>query len=313
MSRPFPNLTQTDGGFIRRNINAPIENFLSFFNNEEGSFASGSFEYTNGYDPRGNGPPDYINRPFIHYYNTLCDFCYALPHAPKWAVFIEPHSEGHLLNELGKMRQYEPSSSSEDWNVQRPAEYLMRDDAQKVIGCIFALSVTEAGGSVGIGQYGGAMGANNGFLKAPVTQGRSDNEPLEITFKETNCSYVDFVLNPWMKLIGHKGLVARPKTESLKADIRIFELAPTFAKQSPIVRKVYHYHDCAPISVPIESLNYEADRVIQKQVQFIYNHYTIQDGSGFGADNAFEAGREDNANWVIGQEHVYGEVDPNGK
>lgn len=313
---PFPELVERGPSFIRRNINAPIDNFLAFFRGRDNdSYCSGSFEFDPAmqYNPIGTGTPDMFNRPLIHMYNTMCNFCYALPHAARWVVFIEPHNQEYLLSEMKKVRQYEPTRSSEDWNFDEASKYLVRDEAQKTIGCIFALGVSQSGIGVGVGNFGGAGGVVNGFKKAPVTQGRVDDTPLEITVKETNCSYTDFFLHPWTMLVGHKGLFARDKSKSIKADITIFELAPTFPKQTPIVRKVFKYHDCAPININAENLNYEQDRVIQRQIQFAYNFYTIQDGAGFGADSAVDERRDYGFEQSYGRNNVYGAVDQNGK
>lgn len=304
----FPNLIERGPSFIRRNINAPIDNFLSFFRNRTNgsSFSSGSFEFIPQYDTTGSGPPSMFNKPFSFYHETLCDFCYALPHAPRWSVFIEPHNSEFLQEEIMKTKMREPTRSSEDWSFPDATEYLLRDEAQQTIGCIFALGVSEAGGSIGVSNVGGMNEAIQGFSKAPITQGKAEENPLEITFKETNCSYSDFFLRPWMMLAGHKGLFARSRDKSIKADITIFELAPTFERQAPIVRKIFRYHDCVPINIPLENLNYEADRVIQKQVQFAYNFYTVQDGTGFGASNIIESQREQNLNQGFVGNDVFG-------
>lgn len=299
---PFPELALERGpSFVRNNINAPIENFLSFFKGRTGdAYCSGSFGFDPNlqYDFKGSGPPSMFNRPLEFYYSTLCNFCYALPHAAKWAVFIEPHNQDYLLSQLNDVKKYEPTQSSQDWNLEEASKYLLRGEAQETIGCIFALGVQEAGFGFNVGQFGGVNGANNGFMKAPVTQGANENQALEITVKETNCSYTDFFLHPWAKLMAHKGLFATSRERSLKADITIFELAGTFPNQDPIVRKIFKYYDAVPSNISSENLNYESDRVMQRQIQFVYNYYTVQDGSGFGVEENAEL-RDPNFNSEI--------------
>ena len=289
--RPFPQLITRNNGSVRRDVNGSIEPFISSNRERFGdSFCSGSFEFElpPQLDVLGVGRPDILNRPMEFYYQTLCDLSFTLPHSARWAVFIEPHNQEYLMSQIGGLRDnYEPWQSSEDWNHSRGSEYLMGETAQRTIGCIFALGVSQAGESVGVSSSGGINGANNGFLKSPITQNRSDNSPLELIVKETNCSYTDFVLRPWSIITGHRGLHARPISEDTKATITIFELANTLPRETPIIRKIFKYYDCSPININEEKLDYESDKVIQRQIQFVYNHYTIQDGTGYGESEDF--------------------------
>jgi hypothetical protein len=281
-NRAFPELIERNPSFINNNINQPLDDFVGIFRNRyNDSYASGLFELAlpEQVGPvLGLGAPDMKNRPIQFYINTLKDFSFALPHSAKWAVFVEPHNQSYLMSQIGDMSKYEPWNNREDWNFVTKSERLTSRDAQETIGCIFALGVTQAGHNLGVSNMGGAGGVNNGFIKTPVSQGRADNQTLELIVKETNSSYTDFVLRPWSILTSHLGFHARPTSQSIKCDITIFEMNDTFNKNQSVIRKVFKYHDCLPIDINTENLNYEADKVIQRQIQFTYNYYTIQGG-----------------------------------
>ena len=307
---PFPDVARQQS-FVRQFVNGPLETFLDFFGNRYDDIYCNGFQFNVGsnFDPMGSGPPDMFNRPLQYFHKTLCNFCTATPPSSKWAVFIKPENSQYLLSQIQNMQGYEPYKDSNDWNFAKTTKALMSEDLQNRIGCIFALGVNEAGVSVGVDKFGGVNGAINGFTKGSSTTGRVDNDALELVLRETNCSYVDLVLRPWVMLLSHKGLHARPQSESIKATITIFELAGTFPGKSPIIRKVFNYYECAPINVNTETLSYEPNTLIQRQVGFTYGYYTVQDGTGLGFNDQANLNREEG---VTGNntvdENVFGAV-----
>mgnify|MGYP000527746987 CR=1 FL=1 len=288
-ARSFPELIERNPSFIKRNINEPLDNFVGVFRNRyNDSYSSGLFELPLP-EPVGPvlgvGTPDYRNKSFQFYESTLRDFSFSLPHSAKWVVFIKPQNHQFLMSQVRDIKTFEPSNNDTDWNFKYKSDRLMDTDAQETIGCIFALGVSQAGHTLSTANFGGSGGSNNGFIKAPSTQGRADNSTIEFIVKETNSSYTDFVLRPWSLVASHLGFHARPKGQSIKADITIFEMDHTHARELPMIRKVFNYYDCIPIDINTENLNYEPDKIIQRQIQFSYNYYTIQAGDNYLSDN----------------------------
>lgn len=282
MKRSFPELIERTPSFVNKNINQPLDDFLGIFRNRHNqSYCSGIFELALPQQVGpvlGTGAPDMKNRPIQFYMDTMKDISFALPHSAKWVVFVEPHNQPYLMDQIHDLKSFEPWKTTDDWDFGTKADRLNSPQAQETIGCIFALGVSQAGHSVGVGYSGGSGGVNNGFVKTPITSGRSDNQTLELTVKETNSSYTDFVLRPWSILTSHLGFHARPPEQSIKCNISIFEMNDTFTKTQPLIRKVFKYYDCLPIDINTENLTYEPDKVIQRQIQFAYNHYTVQSG-----------------------------------
>lgn len=59
-----------------------------------------------------------------------------------------------------------------------------------------------------------------GGYQAPATIGnREKYKKLTVTFLETNASFLDLILRPWIVMVGYNGLVARsensPKTSNV--------------------------------------------------------------------------------------------------
>lgn len=302
-TRSFPELIDRQPSFISRNINQPINDFVGIFRNRyNDSYASGIFELPlpESYDALGEGKPDMSNKAIQFFKQTLSDYHFSLPHSAKWIVMIEPHNQEHLMSEIGKIKNFEEGGGvGNAWVFDDKVRKLTSDQAQKTIGCIFALGVTQVGETVGTSMAGGSNGVTNGFLKSPVTSNRADMAPFEVVVRETNSSYTDFVLRPWTILTSHKGLFARPVSESIKATITVYGMAYSDAHEESLVRKMFVYHNCAPISVNAETLSYETASVVQRQIQFTYTHYTVHDGDNFGESSGKEVIEAPSAHLIV--------------
>ena len=81
-------------------------------------------------------------------------------------------------------------------------------------------------------------------------------------------------------LAAHKGLHARPLSENIKAEITVFELGQGgTGYDTSVIRKAMIYHECVPMSLNDENLDYEGRKLIQRQVEWVYNHCTVRDMS----------------------------------
>jgi hypothetical protein len=95
------------------------------------------------------------------------------------------------------------------------------------------------------------------------------DDDLEIQFSETNISFVDTVIRPWIQLYSVYGNLDK----SLTTDIDIFFIAKeqlTSRKTSlksvffgdsggaPVVRKIYKYRDCIPYNI-VENMTAQYD------------------------------------------------------
>ena len=120
-----------------------------------------------------------------------------------------------------------------------------------------------------------------GGYTAPITSNtRNSYQKLSITFLETNASFVDFVIKPWMILSSYYGLVARqPESDkNVKCSwCDICMLTRTRPGVAPVIRKVYRFTDMVPVNIQGEQYSYMSDDMKYSSVDFAYNQYYIQD------------------------------------
>lgn len=108
-----------------------------------------------------------------------------------------------------------------------------------------------------------------GAMKGLIIDGRLDLNATNITFLETNVSFVDGFLRPWAALVGHKSL----KDHELRLDIELICLEK-WALESPLrIRKSMLFRNAVPINIDAEEYNYSGDKLIQRQVQFAFDRY----------------------------------------
>lgn len=131
---------------------------------------------------------------------------------------------------------------------------------------------------------------NRGFLKAPIIQQRQAFAALNIEFLETNLSFNDFVLRPWIIIASHQGLVARqnPK-ERITTDIFVVNLARAGTKMEwnensqdynntrgfqP--RKIWLFKDCIPVNVGQERYSYTTStQVDRRDTEWNFRKYQV--------------------------------------
>lgn len=226
--------------------------------------------------PQSNNPPAAtITQGHIPYFNRMLSrWAFNVPMKYSWVVVISAHSKDNILRRISAISNLE----HDGWDVKKSAQTTLQSDAQDIIGCIFAQSVSKPGENIMIEHAGVTTGSNRGFINAPIINGRANFNELGISFLETNRSFVDGVLRPWSIVVAHDGLIARSRDTSIKADIQVIELARTGTAQN-VVRKITTYYDCVPMGINSDDLDYSTSSDYPKmQVRFAFNRYSIKDG-----------------------------------
>ena len=136
-------------------------------------------------------------------------------------------------------------------------------------GLLFAQAVKIPGDGINTSRVGPD---NMGLIKGVISNGRKELETINISFLDTNFSFTDLNLRPWTIMVGHKGL----KDSTLKTSINIVQLAKAGPGKFLQPRAHWIFHDAAPISIDTQQYDYGADKVIQRQIEFAYNYYTMQ-------------------------------------
>jgi len=217
--------------------------------------------------------PDITQSHIPYFHRKMCDWAFNIPLNFQWVLVITAKNKNHLFN---KIKQRLPSLEPAGWNIGMSLDTTWTTATQDVIGCIFAQGVSLPGETVNTEHVGITEGSNRGFINAPVISGRANFNNLEIGFLETNRSFTDGVLRPWSIVVAHEGLIANQL--SIKADIDVYELAKHGECSPTVIRKVWHFKDCAPINISPEQKSYESSTDYPKrQAGFVYNSYSVSD------------------------------------
>ena len=177
------------------------------------------------------------------------------------------------------IRSLEPGN----WGIQY-FKNLLTGNIEKKYGykCLFANGVTIPSEKVGdrrVGMqdlYGDQSG---GILSGVVSTSREQRQPLSMSILETNTSFIDFVIRPWVIAVSHYGLFAR-KTDSafnLKTDIGVYQFDHKTTKTEKI-RKKWIFHQAAPTGFDDLSITYGASDTSVIKVNWAYNNYTLGGG-----------------------------------
>jgi hypothetical protein len=223
------------------------------------------------------GQPSLTHNHIPYMNRMLCQWAYNVPMRFSWVMVINAHNKKHLIN---KIKSVVPGYEPPGWNMSNTVDDTWTYSTQDVVGCIFAQGVDIPGENVNVDYAGISEGSNRGFINAPIINGRSNFDLLGAGFLETNRSFVDGVLRPWTILAAHEGLLATTREQSIKSDITIYQLAKMGECSPNIIRKAYVFHDCVPINIQPDQLDYNSSSDYPKmQAKFVYNSYYIDDMS----------------------------------
>ena len=111
-----------------------------------------------------------------------------------------------------------------------------------------------------------------GAMKGLIGEGRLDLNAANITFLESNISFVDGLVRPWMALVGHRSL----KDQMLRCDIELMCLEKWELNAPLRVRKTMKFKNAVPINVDAVELNYTGDKLIERSVQFAFDRYEMK-------------------------------------
>lgn len=249
-----------------------------------------------------------FNYPFSYTENFLQHMAkweFAVPNKFLWLVnieaavgstgtsFIQTHPIPKYINTYN-LQQYENGDTGQhSGGIDRVASYSPGwdiDQAKREItqttymrtgggqhGCILAQGVVLPGEQYEVRDV--AINNNMGLLPGKVGGNRSGMAPLMLQWRETNRSFVDSVIRPWLILTSHIGLAARPPddTRNIKANISIVQLAKTYQYTPLVQRKIWRFYNCVPTSIDSKELTYQDGNNFDIfTTQWHYTHYTIE-------------------------------------
>ena len=204
----------------------------------------------------------------------------AIPNSSQWIVVIDAYPRALRTNIIQGLERTD--GSKKGFNIDSAVTILNSFPLQKVIGCLFAHAIT-----VPTEQYevmSASVPNNRGFLPGILGGGRTTEPPaLVIDFRETNTSFIDFVIRPWVILGSHYGMTARPgdtgsskDLKNMKVNMTLLEYTRTLHSISMIPRKVFNFYNCMPYQVSEQSLDYSDDKLTTYSTRWTYSNYTVE-------------------------------------
>lgn len=202
----------------------------------------------------------------------------AIPMSTQWIVLFDRYPAGLKSSIIQGLERVDGSKTGFD--IDTAKNILTSDPLQRVIGCVFASSVTIPNESYDVEQA--SVENNRGFLPGVIAGGRKREAPvIDLQFRETNTSFIDFVIRPWIILAAHHGFVARnpdDPTEALKnmkVNMHVMQYTRTRAGVSQMPRKVWNFYNCVPFNINEETLEYTEEKLTNYNTRWTYSNYTV--------------------------------------
>jgi hypothetical protein len=223
-----------------------------------------------------------------HYYNeVLSKWPTAIAASSQWFVQFDFSGANVLKNNFNRINQLDSADVQSNklyWYFpKQTTETLLNNKNQSptdvFLGCVFARDITIPSETVKASNEGLDYG---GYQAPAVASEREKYNKLKITFNESNSSFLDFIIRPWIVNVGYFGLVARDinSEKAVKANlVQACYLGKTGGDRSasPIIRKVINFFNVAPVGLQSMTSQYQSEGLQYASVDFVYDHYTVTD------------------------------------
>lgn len=201
----------------------------------------------------------------------------AVPLRTQWMLLIQGYPALLQTQVVHSLERYEGNYNNFD--ISQAVSILKSYPLNRVIGCVFAQGINIPSGQTLDTQKDKIFGdKQRGFLPGQISTGKNAFDNLTIQFRETNTSFVDFVVRPWSMLSSHFGFVAREPGDlrDMKTNITILQYTRSYQKISQIPRKIWTFYNCYPVSVDNKNLTYDAEAMDIHSTQWAFSNYAIQ-------------------------------------
>tara|TARA_R110000803_G_scaffold50015_1_gene103952 strand:+ start:57 stop:866 length:810 start_codon:yes stop_codon:yes gene_type:complete len=201
----------------------------------------------------------------------------AIPLRTQWVVLFDQFPVGINTDILQSLEPVQ--GDKHGFDIDRARLLLTTYPSQGIVGCIFAqgASIPDDVLSTSVAT----INNNRGFIQGRISGDRNPFSPLTLQFRETNSSFIDHVIRPWVIMAGHAGRVARDDNNrpelNPKTNITILQYTRSYQGISQIPRKVWNFYNCVPTSVDARNLTYDAEAMDIHSTRWDYSHYTVAD------------------------------------
>jgi len=212
-----------------------------------------------------------------YFLNQMESWFTAIPMTTQWIVLIDQYPPGLKTSIIQGL---ERNASGNEFDIDEAKNILTAYPLQKVVGCLFAANITIPNEAWNVESA--YVDNNRGFLPGVLGGSRNHEAPvLDIGFRETNTSFIDFVVRPWVILAAHFGLVARDPNDvtqaikNMKCNMHVMQYTRSRAGVSMIPRKVWSFYNCVPFTVNEETLDYTEEKMVVHNTRWTYSNYTV--------------------------------------
>lgn len=211
----------------------------------------------------------------------------SIPLTTQWVVLINEFPK--CINTSLMQSLERTNGDKKGFDVDKAKSILASFPLQKVTGCLFAQGFDIPTDEFSVDYLN--IENNRGFTPGVIAKERQNPGLLSLDFLETNTSFTDFVIRPWVIAGSHFGFVARDprirgeKLKNVKTTVTILQYTRSLQKVSMIPNKVWHFYNCAPINVGNRSGTYDTEAFTVgrnfMQTKWIYSHYTVENSLFF--------------------------------
>lgn len=170
----------------------------------------------------------------------------------------------------------EPIVVADQWKLEGAAANVATSKINKTFGWyktnMLANSIKIIGESIKLDRVGSAN--SEGYLRGLVSQGREDFGYLDVAFIETNSSFVDLVLRPWLIAVTKESLIAR-KGNAKRVNITCTMYGLAGRDKPAIPRKKFIFFNSFPQAVDGEEYNFTDSDINLRKASFAFTHYAM--------------------------------------
>lgn len=196
----------------------------------------------------------------------------ALPKGAQWVVDFEGLDQ--VKDAIIETAKLEPGKG---WDIEAGLGVLINDRDYNRKGLLFCQAVSVPGEQA-IANPEGIQ--KNQFIRTATGDGRSDYTPtgLRMVFLDTNVSFVDNVIRPWVITTARLGLIARPPgSTNYRQDISVYKIGILTPDLPPYILQKYTFTGTCPIDVSAEEYNYAPTNTpVNREATFLFHHYTLE-------------------------------------
>lgn len=217
--------------------------------------------------------------------NFLSKPASALPKGSQWVLVFEGTQDDYTartpnpnrgentiipVQAIKKGIKYEPKA----WAIDKAINTTLNLDYQQKKGCMFVQAVQIPGEANQVNPEGLQQ---SGYIRTFTGAGRDTFQNLQISFLETNVSFADNVIRPWVIATSHLGMIARSGETNYRCNISVYKLGVIARNQPPYIALKYTFYGACPISISGEEYNYTQNTTpINREAVFVYHYYNIE-------------------------------------